>query len=167
MQGNLQIVYAGFADGHGGAAAGVYMSPNQGQVWNLMAGGIGNPLIIDDTTGANTDPATNPTPNGADGRIVLAVPDPTGNAVEDADLLRLALRRRLNAHRRLRRAVHDQGLRRELDQRRHQYGFTSDQRVVPGHPEPDRLQPGVSRPTTSPIPLTPSLTSARATSTCP
>ena len=68
--------------GHG--AAGVYLSPNQGQVWNLMTGGIGNPLIIDDTTGANVNPATNPSPNGVGGRITLAVPDPNGNAVEDA-----------------------------------------------------------------------------------
>ena len=32
VQGNLQVVYAGL-EGHG-----VFMSPNQGQVWNLMAG---------------------------------------------------------------------------------------------------------------------------------
>ena len=85
VQGNLQIVYAGFAAPTGtGAAAGVYLSPNQGQVWNEMTGGIGNPLIIDDTTGANTNPATNPSPNGVGGRIVLAVPQPNGNAVQNA-----------------------------------------------------------------------------------
>ena len=57
------------------------MSPNQGQVWNLMAGGIGNPLIVDTSTPAtNVNPAAGPTPNGAQGRIVLAVPAPTGNA---------------------------------------------------------------------------------------
>src|SRR6201985_2144042 len=49
-----------------------------------MTGGIGNPLIIDDTTGANTNPATNPSPNGVGGRVVLAVPQPNGNAVQDA-----------------------------------------------------------------------------------
>ena len=71
------------------------MSPNQGQVWNLMTGGIGNPLIVNDfITGTNVNPVNDPTPNGADGRIVLAVPAPTGNAAEDADLRRLALRRR-------------------------------------------------------------------------
>ena len=39
--GNLQIVYAAFR------GDGVYISPNQGQVWNLMAGGVGDPLIQD------------------------------------------------------------------------------------------------------------------------
>ena len=86
VQGNLQVVYAGFASPTGttGAAAGVYLSPNQGQVWSLMAGGIGNPLIIDNTTGADVNPVTNPSPNGVGGRITLAVPAPNGNAVQDA-----------------------------------------------------------------------------------
>ena len=39
--GNLQVVFAGMQ------GQGVFMSPNQGQVWNLMAGNVGNPLIID------------------------------------------------------------------------------------------------------------------------
>src|SRR5262249_41618539 len=78
VQGNLQVVYAAIR------GSGVYMSPNQGQVWSLMAGGIGNPLIVDTITGKNTNPANGPTPNGAQGRIVLAVPTPTGNAAEDA-----------------------------------------------------------------------------------
>ena len=61
------------------------MSPNQGQVWNLMAGGVGNPLIVDDSApGTNVNPVNGPTPNGAQGRIVLAVPTPTGNAAQDA-----------------------------------------------------------------------------------
>jgi len=77
-QGNLQVVYAGIR------GVGVYMSPNQGQVWNLMTGGIGNPLIVDVHTGKNTNPVAGLTPNGAEGRIVLAVPTPTGNAAEDA-----------------------------------------------------------------------------------
>ncbi len=42
VQGNLQIVYAAIR------GVGVFMSPNQGQVWNQMLGGIGNPLIFDD-----------------------------------------------------------------------------------------------------------------------
>ena len=42
VQGNLQVVYAAIR------GAGVFMSPNQGQVWNQMLGGIGNPLIVDD-----------------------------------------------------------------------------------------------------------------------
>ena len=43
--GNLQIVFAGME------GQGVFMSPNQGQVWSLMAGNVGNPLIIDVVTG--------------------------------------------------------------------------------------------------------------------
>ena len=39
-QGNLQVVYAGIR------GVGVEMSPNQGQIWTLMTGGIGNPLIV-------------------------------------------------------------------------------------------------------------------------
>ena len=42
VQGNLQVVYAAIR------GEGVFMSPNQGQVWNQMLGGIGNPLIFDD-----------------------------------------------------------------------------------------------------------------------
>ena len=61
------------------------MSPNQGQVWNLMAGGVGNPLIVNDYVAdqPNVNPVAGPTPNGAQGRIVLAVPDATGNAAQD------------------------------------------------------------------------------------
>ena len=77
-QGNLQVVYAGIR------GVGVEMSPNQGQLWSLMAGGIGNPLIVDAKTAKNANPASGPTPNGAEGRIVLAVPDSTGNAAFDA-----------------------------------------------------------------------------------
>jgi subtilisin-like proprotein convertase family protein len=81
VQGNLQIVYAAIR------GVGVYMSPNQGQVWNEMLGGIGNPLIFNgQATGQppNVNPVNGPTPNGAQGRITLAVPNPTGNAAEDA-----------------------------------------------------------------------------------
>ena len=76
--GNLQVVFAGME------GQGVFMSPNQGQVWSLMAGNVGNPLIIDTLTNLNVNPASQPSPNGAQGRIVLAVPARTGNAVEDA-----------------------------------------------------------------------------------
>ncbi len=76
VQGNDQIVYAGIE------GVGVDMSTNQGQSWALMAGVVGNPLIEDDTTGANDNPAAPPaTPNGAEGRITLAVPAATSNAV--------------------------------------------------------------------------------------
>ena len=61
------------------------MSPNQGQVWNLMNPSWGNPLIIDVLTGDNVNPVTEANPNSsADTRIVLAMPSSTGNAVEDA-----------------------------------------------------------------------------------
>ena len=76
--GNLQVVYAGMV------GQGVFMSPNQGQVWNLMAGGVGNPLILNTFNDKNVNPATNPTPNGGEGRIVLATPARTGNALYDA-----------------------------------------------------------------------------------
>jgi subtilisin-like proprotein convertase family protein len=76
--GNLQIVFAGME------GQGVFMSPNQGQVWNLMAGNTGNPLIVDVDTGLNVNPVGEPSPNGGQGRIVLSVPTPTGNALDDA-----------------------------------------------------------------------------------
>jgi subtilisin-like proprotein convertase family protein len=76
--GNLQVVYGAFR------GDGVYLSPNQGQVWNLMAGGIGNPLISNLYNNTNVNPTASPTPNGAKGRIVLAKPALTGNAAEDA-----------------------------------------------------------------------------------
>ena len=82
VQGNLQVVFAGIS------GLGVYMSPNQGQVWNLMAGGVGNPLIVNNYIYTSPAPNVNPiaglTPNGPEGRIVLSVPDATGNAAEDA-----------------------------------------------------------------------------------
>ena len=53
VQGNLQVVYAGIR------GVGVYMSPNQGQVWNQMLGGIGNPLIFD-TLYAPNGPTSTP-----------------------------------------------------------------------------------------------------------
>ena len=69
--GNLQVVYAAFR------GDGVYISPNQGQVWNLMNGGVGDPLIQDPVFNpprpiAVGNPGANP--NGAFGRIVLAKP---------------------------------------------------------------------------------------------
>ena len=75
VQGNLQVIYAGIE------GVGVEMSTNQGQSWTLMTGGIGNPLIEDTRTGLNANPVNGPTPNGADGRITLAMPAVTSNAV--------------------------------------------------------------------------------------
>ena len=76
--GNLQVVYAALR------GTGVFLSPNQGQVWNEMLGNVGNPLIQDLLTGKNVNPAAAPSPNGGQGRITLAVPTPTGIADQDA-----------------------------------------------------------------------------------
>ena len=138
VQGNLQVVYAGIR------GVGVFMSPNQGQVWNLMTGGVGNPLIVNDfnAPATNVNPATGPTPNGAEGRIVLAVPNATGNAAEDADLRRLALRGRRHPRRRLRRALRHQGLRPELDRGPHPHrAATRATRRNPAIPTNDVSQP--------------------------
>ena len=78
VNGNLQIVFAGME------GQGVFMSPNQGQVWNLMSGNVGNPLIVNVDNGANVNPQARPSPNGGNGRIVLSAPAPTGNALDDA-----------------------------------------------------------------------------------
>ena len=78
-QGNLQVVFAGIR------GVGVEMSPNQGRIWSLMNGGIGNPLIVNEYNApqTNVNPTAGPTPNGAEGRVVLAVPDATSNAAEN------------------------------------------------------------------------------------
>ena len=84
--GNLQVVYAGFESSStsGAEAPGVYLSPNQGRDWQLMTGGEGNPLIVNEYNLKNTNPATNPSPNGSGGRIVLAVPSSTDFADQNA-----------------------------------------------------------------------------------
>jgi subtilisin-like proprotein convertase family protein len=71
--GNLQILYGAFR------ADGVYISPNRGQVWNLMTGTVGDPLIQSpqpNTGQLSAVVVTAPpsTPNGPNGRIVLAKP---------------------------------------------------------------------------------------------
>ena len=76
-QGALQIVYAGIR------GVGVEMSPNQGQIWNVLTGGVGNPLIVNTLTNINVSPIQGLTPNGPEGQIVLSVPQATGNAAED------------------------------------------------------------------------------------
>jgi subtilisin-like proprotein convertase family protein len=78
--GNLQILYAAMR------GQGVFLSPNRGQTWNLMAGSAGDPLIVDRTNSVPTAVVVNNntnTPNGAKGRIVLAKPALTGNPLED------------------------------------------------------------------------------------
>ena len=83
--GNIQVLYAAFR------GDGVYTSPDFGTVWNILPGGRGNPLLLDIATGAAV-PVGNPAapisgdaaaPNGANGRILLAKPEPTGNPVQD------------------------------------------------------------------------------------
>jgi subtilisin-like proprotein convertase family protein len=77
--GNDQYIYAAFA------GDGVYASPNQGQVWNEMLGGLGNPLVIsvDNSTATSVPVNGGATPNGALGRIDLAKPVLTGNPSVD------------------------------------------------------------------------------------
>src|SRR5262249_2567657 len=76
--GNLQIVYAGMEQ------QGIFMSPNQGPVWNLM-NPFRTPMIIQPLTNKHRKPVPKPNPHsGTDGPIVLAMPSRTGNAVQDA-----------------------------------------------------------------------------------
>src|SRR5262249_4391271 len=77
---NLQVVYGAFL------GEGVFLSPNQGQTWNLMTGLVGNPLFRDNDVALEPAiPVTAPasTPNGAQGRILLATPALTGDRVQD------------------------------------------------------------------------------------
>jgi hypothetical protein len=79
--GNLTLVYAAYQ------GAGVFSSSSGGSGLSLLSGMPGgNPLIQDgDFAPPQPIPVTNPpdTPNGAKGRIVLAVPAATGNRAED------------------------------------------------------------------------------------
>jgi len=73
--GLVNIIYAAFP------GSGVYVSPNRGQVLNLMAGGTVDPLIYDTTNGfPRAVPVNNgnnaPTGSSGGGRIVLARPTP-------------------------------------------------------------------------------------------
>jgi subtilisin-like proprotein convertase family protein len=80
--GNLLTLYAAFL------GEGVFLSPTQGQTWNPMTGGVGDPLVQNFFQGKLTPvPVTAPgaTPTGAAGRIVLAKPALTGNALLDAE----------------------------------------------------------------------------------
>ncbi|MCY2951172.1 MAG: proprotein convertase P-domain-containing protein [Planctomycetota bacterium] len=92
--GNLQVVYAAFE------GDGIYKSPNRGQVWNLMDGNVGDPLLIDRYAYPGYPPIAvnhpayfNPdyvgfngleAPNGANiERIVMAKPAITNDPVKD------------------------------------------------------------------------------------
>lgn len=75
---NLLTLYAAFR------GDGVYISPNRGQNWNPLNGGVGSPLLIDvyrDAPVAVANGGVNPM--GAHGRIVLAKPALTGNVIRD------------------------------------------------------------------------------------
>src|SRR5262249_2846442 len=79
--GNLDVLFAAFR------GDGVYITPNRGQVWNQMLGGIGDPLIQDRDNTPNPTPvpvsAPGAVPNGGKGRIVLAKPALTGQFLAD------------------------------------------------------------------------------------
>lgn len=76
--GNLQIVMAAFQ------GDGIYLSPNRGQVWNSMTGGVGNPLIVDIVNNRNVPVGpTGVGPNGLWGRIALAKPALTDSPVKN------------------------------------------------------------------------------------
>src|SRR5207244_10685978 len=79
--GNLGLVYAAFR------GAGVYKSFSQGTNLTLMSGGAGNGTYRDaDFSPPTSIPVNNDavSPNGANGRIVLAAPSIlTGNPVQD------------------------------------------------------------------------------------
>ncbi len=101
--GNLQVLYAGFR------GEGVFISPDRGTVWNRLDGVTGNPNILsaalgtsapvqrpasplqprnpeeDVPTGSDNRPSTTTvnSPNGLNGRILLAKPSLTGNPLQD------------------------------------------------------------------------------------
>ena len=117
--GNLQVVYAGIQ------GVGVYMSPNQGQVWNLMAGGVGNPLIVNRYEGINTNvnPDYDPVSQRRRGAGSFWPYPPRFQhqyRAGERALRRLALCRCRHPHRWFRWPVRDQGFRPELDPGRHQ-----------------------------------------------
>src|SRR5207249_3746972 len=88
--GNLQTVYAAMrTDGLNGGNADILVNTNGGdfaQSWNVMNGGVGDPLIQNGDTSPNHSPipvVNNPNPTGAHGRVLLAKPALTGIPVQD------------------------------------------------------------------------------------
>lgn len=93
--GNMQVLYAAFR------GDGIYITPDRGTVWNRLDGTGGNPLLISASLGTPAPVAAAATPmrprvaedpvngssatspNGANGRIVLAKPGLTGDALKD------------------------------------------------------------------------------------
>ena len=109
--GNLQILYAAFR------GEGVFLSPNRGQVFNLMAGGIGDPLIQDAKTGNPiTVSAPADTPQWRQGAHRPGQARPDRRPGRRPGLRGLALRRGRQPRQQRQRPVHDQGLRPELGQ---------------------------------------------------
>ena len=77
--GNLNRIFVAFQ------GDGVYVSPDRGQVFTLLAGTTGNPLI-QNADGPQPTPVPvggGATPNGLKGRITLAKPALTGDAIQD------------------------------------------------------------------------------------
>jgi subtilisin-like proprotein convertase family protein len=81
--GNLQTIYGAFL------GQGIFLSPNQGNTWNSMTGGVGDPLVQNIPLSGKPAPvpvtAPGATPSSGGGRIVLAKPALTGNALLDAE----------------------------------------------------------------------------------
>jgi subtilisin-like proprotein convertase family protein len=79
--GNLEVLFAGFR------GEGVFITPNQGGVWNEMLGGVGDPLIQDRDNSSVPVPipvaAPSGVPTGGKGRIELAHPALTGQFLAD------------------------------------------------------------------------------------
>ena len=76
---NVNAVVAAFE------GEGVFRSPNRGVTWNELLGNIGDPTLEQFDVGGRPPVAmgSTPSPDGANGRIVLAMPALTGNPIQD------------------------------------------------------------------------------------
>ena len=77
---NVNVIYGAFA------GVGVFLGiRTSGVSWQELLGTSGDPHIIDTdiATGPSVTLGNTPNPNGVNGRIVLAMPAPTGNPTED------------------------------------------------------------------------------------
>lgn len=75
--GNVRLLFGAFQ------GDGVYLSANQGGVWTLMSGTVGDPLIHHSENDVAVPVNAGPAPTGGKGRISLAIPAPTGNRAQD------------------------------------------------------------------------------------
>ena len=147
VQGNLQVVYAAIR------GVGVFMSPNQGQVWNQMLGGIGNPLIFD-TRYAPTPTSTRSTarpPTAPRGGSSWPCPPRPATPPRTPSTKAGSMRRR-HPRRRLRRDLRHQGLRPELDPGPHPHRAQPGLPDQPGHPHQRRRPGGLSHHRVRPVP---------------